>query len=546
MLKVCFKFNSAGKITLLLFAWLLFANFSPAHALDEYSPGTEKLSDAEELELTAGKSFILECDEEAVRVAVGQSKIAEVRALSPKEVLINALRPGTTNIIIWHRDETTSVYNLTVKYDVSEIKKKLKEMVPGAEVTLTTSYSMLKVYGKDKEDKEDKNSGENQNSGDGMLMISGQVDDQETMDRILRVVRAFVDRDYIKNLLRLKGPQQVQLEARIVEVSRSSMKKYGLGFLLHGTSNGNLIGGGLLPPGIGGRGGGYSSGGESVNMNLKGIPGTPGGASITQNPDGSITTVVNPAMAAHFTMDSVFPMASPFTNAFQIAFHLLDDDISGILSLLKSQGLATIMARPTLVAMSGQEASFHVGGSFPVPVTGTLGTTGFQDQEYGVELEFVPTVVGKETINLVVTTSISDIDYSTSVTSGGATVPGVVSREASSTLQLKDGQTFAIAGLLKEKINSVVNKVPLLGDIPVLGALFRSKDYLKDETELIIMVTPRLVKAMNKNEIPPLPGEMEDFNQGDFEFFLLDRMWKKKGLSPEKTPGFSGPMGFEN
>ncbi len=519
MLKVCFKFNSAGKITLLLFAWLLSVNFFPAHALDEYSPGAGKLSDAEELELTAGKSFILECDEDAVRVAVGQPKIAEIRALSPKEVLINALRPGTTNVIIWHGDETTSVYNLTVKYDVSEIKKKLKEMVPGVKVTLTTSF--------------------------GMLVIDGQVDDQETMDRVLKVVRAFAGRDYIKNLLRLKGPQQVQLEAKIVEVSRSSMKRYGLGFLLHGTSNGNPIGGGLLPPGIGGRGG-YSSGGGSVDMNLQGVPGTPGGASITQNPDGSITTVVNPAMAAHFEMDSAFSMASPFTNAFQIAFHLLDDDISGILSLLKSQGLATIMARPTLVAMSGQEASFHVGGSFPVPVTGSYGTTGFNDKEYGVKLEFVPTVTGKETINLVVTTSISDIDYSTSVTSGGATVPGVVSREASSTLQLKDGQTFAIAGLLKEKVNSVVNKVPLLGDIPVLGALFRSKDYLKDETELIILVTPRLVKPMNKNEIPPLPGEMEDVNQGDFEFFFLDRMWKKKRVNSEKTPRFSGPMGFEN
>jgi len=522
MLKVCFKFNSAGKIMLLLFAWLLSVNFFPAHALDEYSPGTEKLSDAEELELTAGKSFVLECDEDAVKVAVGQSKIAEIRAISPKEVLINALRPGTTNVIIWHRDETTSVYNVTVKYDVSEIKKKLKEMVPGVKVTLTTSF--------------------------GMLMVDGQVDDQETMDRVLRVVQAFAGRDYIKNLMVLKGPQQVQLEAKIVEVSRSSMKRYGLGFLLHGTSNGNPIGGGLLPPGTGERGGrgGYSSGGGSVDMNLQGVPGTSGSLSFMQNPDGSITAAVTPGLGPHFEMDSAFTMANPFTNAFQIAFHLLDDDISGILSLLKSQGLATIMARPTLVAMSGQEASFHAGGSFPVPVTGALGTANFNNQEYGVNLKFVPTVIGKETINLVVTTSISDIDYSTSVTSGGATVPGVVSREASSTLQLKDGQTFAIAGLLKEKINSVVNKVPLLGDIPVLGALFRSKDYLKDETELIILVTPRLVKAMNKNEIPPLPGEMEDFNQGDFEFFLLDRMWKKKGLSPEKTPGFSGPMGFEN
>ena len=518
--KYYLKFYPVGKIALVLVAWLWSAIFFPAHAQDEYSPGTEKLLDAEELELTAGKSFILECDEEAVRVAVGQPKIAEVRAISPKEVLVNALRPGTTNVTIWHRDETTSVYNLTVKYDVTEIKKKLKEMVPGVKVTLTTSF--------------------------GMLMISGQVDDQETMDRVLKVVQAFVDRDHIKNLMVLKGPQQVQLEAKIVEVSRSSMKRYGLGFLLHGTSNGNLIGGGLLPPGIEGRQGGYSFGEGSANINLQGVPGTSESLSITQNPDGSITTVVTPGMGPHFEMDSAFTMASPFTNAFQLVFHLLDNDISGILSLLKSQGLATILARPTLVAMSGQKASFHVGGSFPVPVTGAYGTTGFNNQEYGVKLEFLPTVIGKETINLAVKTTVSDIDYSTSVTSGGATVPGIISREASSTLQLKDGQTFAIAGLLKEKVNSVANKVPFLGDIPVLGALFRSKDYLKDETELIILVTPRLVRPMNKKEIPPLPGEMENFNQGDLEFFFLDRMWKKKGANSEKTPQFSGPMGFEN
>ena len=514
ILKFCFKFNPSGKVILLLFAWLLFINFSLAYALDEYSPWTQKLTDAEEMELTSGKSFVLECDEKVVRVAVGHPGIADVRALTQEKILINANRPGTTNLIIWHNDDTTEVYNLTVKYDISEIKKKLKEIVPEANVAVSTSF--------------------------GMLMINGQVDNQETMNRVLMVLQAFASKNYIKNLLVLKGPQQVQLEAKIVEVSRSSMKRYGLGFLLHGTSNGNLIGGGLLPPGIGGRGGG------NVDMNLQGVPGTSGNISTTQHTDGTITSVVNPAMAAHFVMDSIFPMASPFTNAFQIAFHLLDDDLSGILSLLKSQGLATIMARPTLVAMSGQEASFHVGGSFPVPVTGSYGSTGFNNQEYGVHLEFVPTVTGKETINLVVTTSISSIDYSTAVTSGGATVPGIVSREASSTLQLKDGQSFAIAGLLKENINSMVNKVPLLGDIPILGALFRSKEYIKEETELIIMVTPRLVKAMNKNEIPPLPGEMENFNQNDFEFFILDRVWGKKRSNPEIIPRFSGPMGFKN
>jgi len=493
------KLKSLKKLMLFSFVWLLFANLCPVHALDEYSPETEKLTDAEDLELTAGKSFVLECDEKVVRVAVGDPKIADVRPLNREKVLINAIEPGTTNLIVWYNDDTTDVYDLTVKYDIAEIKKKLKEMVPGADVRVSMSFKVL--------------------------LVDGYVDDQETMDRVLRVLQAFVGRDYIRNLLVLKGPQQVQLEARIVEISRSDIKRYGLGFLLDVQHNGKQIGiGGLLPPGTD----------RNSDTDLSGT----GGIGVAE--DGS-TSLLN-----SFQMTSSYLLSTPFVNAFQIAFHMLDDNISGLLSLLKSQGLATIMAQPTLVAMSGQEASFHVGGTFPVPVTGSYGSTGFEDQEYGVELEFTPTVTGKETIHLVVTTSVSDIDYSTSVTSGGATVPGIVNREASSTLQLKDGQTFAIAGLLKESINSVVNKVPFFGDIPIIGTIFRSKEYLKEETELIILVTPRLVKAMNKNEIPPLPGEMNDFNQNDFEFFLLDRMWKKKRSNSEKIPRFSGPTGFGN
>lgn len=499
--------NISQKVAFFLCAWFLCAIFSNAHAMDEYNVGTQKLADAEELKLTAGKSFVLECHEKVDRVAVGKSEIADVRALSEKKILINAIRAGTTNLIVWYADDTSEAYNLTVMYDIAEIQKKLKQMIPDAALSLSSSF--------------------------GMLMVDGYVEDQKTMDRIMRVLQAFVRREYIKNLLTLKGAQQVQLEAKIVEISRSDIKRYGLNFLLNGSINGGRIGGGLLAPG---------STTENTSIGLSGVPATP--ARRVTSPDG--TTTYTEAVPEHFEMESEFSLSSAFENAFQVAFHLLDDDISGILSFLKSQGLATVMARPTLVAMSGQEASFHVGGSFPVPVTASYGSTGFDEQEYGVELEFVPTVTGKETIHLVVKTSVSDIDYSTSVTSGGATVPGIVTREASSTLQLKDGQTFAIAGLLKETIDSVVNKVPFLGDIPVLGVIFRSKDYVKYETELIIMVTPRLVKPMNKEEVPVLPGEMEDFNQDDWEFFFLDRIWKQKDANKGKMPRFSGEMDFEN
>jgi pilus assembly protein CpaC len=478
--------NSFEKVMLLLLALVLLAPCYPAFAMDEYSPFAEKLTQAEDLELMAGKSFVLECYEKVVRVAVGNPKIADVRALNQEKVLINAVRPGTTNLIVWHADDTTEIYNLTVKYDVSEIRKKLKEVVPEADITVSTSFAML--------------------------MVDGCVEDQETMNRVMNVLQAFANRDYIKNLMTLKGPQQVQLEVKIAEISRSDIKKFGLGWLSNRSASGHQVGLGVFQSG-------------SVSGSLSG---------------GRTTEADLGSGQLSYAME----LASPFTDAFQVAVSVLDKDIMSIISLLKSQGVAHILARPNLVAMSGQQAQFLVGGEFPVP-TENDGETDIDYKNFGVMLEFIPTVIGKETVNLEVTTSVSDIDYSTTVSSGGVTVPGLTTREASTTLQLKDGQTFAIAGLLKETINSVVNKIPFLGDIPLIGVLFRSKEYIKEETELIMLVTPRLVKPMNPGEIPPLPGENEDGNQSDFEFFLLDRIWKKKTSNPEKIPRFSGPMGFE-
>ncbi len=496
-------------ISFVFFIWFSFA--AVVHATDEYTSDTARLMDAEDLELVVWKSFILECHDNVFRVAVGNPNIADVMPLSGEKILINALRPGWTNLIVWYAEDVNEVYNIRVSYDVGVIEKKMKELVPDAGVTVTSSFARA-------------------------LIVEGRVADQETMDRVMTVMESFADREYIKNLMTLEGPQQVQLEARIVEVSRSELKRHGLSFLRYGEADGSLIGGGLLTPG-GTEGG--------VGMSLTSSAGVSQRLSSTMNSDGSITSVMESGDSP-FIAASSLTLSTPFTNAFQVALHLLNDDILGVLSLLKSQGLAAVMAQPTLVAMSGQSASFHVGGSFPVPATDDEGTPSFNNQDYGVMLEFLPTVTGRETIHLMVRTSVSDIDYATSVTSGGATVPGVTTREASSALRLKDGQTFAIAGLLKEDINSIVNKVPLLGELPIVGSLFRTKEYIKDETELIILVTPRLVTAMNPEEVPVLPGELENFSQDDFEFFFFDDIHKKAGPGPEKTPRFSGPVGLED
>jgi pilus assembly protein CpaC len=250
-------------------------------------------------------------------------------------------------------------------------------------------------------------------------------------------------------------------------------------------------------------------------------------------------------------LESAMDIASPYASAFQVALHALEDDTLAVLSLLKSQGLTRILASPTLVTMSGQEADFLVGGEYPYPVQRHDGYISIEFKRFGVMLRFTPVVVGKETLNIRVEPEVSSLDSSLSVSSGGVAVPGLRTRRGATTLQLKDGQTFAMAGLLSEETRTVVSKIPFLGDLPFLGTLFSSKEFQKNESELVIIVTPRLVRAMNPKEVPPLPGENAKDHMSDVDFFLTN--WVEDtdkhffpGLKPDpdRLSGFIGETGF--
>src|SRR5206468_7402762 len=181
------------------------------------------------------------------------------------------------------------------------------------------------------------------------------------------------------------------------------------------------------------------------------------------------------------------------------------------LQALRSNNLLRILAEPNLVAMSGQEASFLAGGEFPVPVpqsgTGGGSTITIDYREFGVRLRFVPIVLGNGKIRLKMTPEVSDLDFSSPLTIQGSKIPIVNKRTVTTTVELADGQTFAIAGLLNHTVNSSRDGTPLLGDLPILGTLFRSTRYERNETELVVLVTPKLVEAMNPNQVPPRPGE---------------------------------------
>jgi pilus assembly protein CpaC len=191
------------------------------------------------------------------------------------------------------------------------------------------------------------------------------------------------------------------------------------------------------------------------------------------------------------------------------------------LNILEQSGLAKMLAEPTLVALSGQEAKFLVGGEFPVPIASSLGAVSVMWKKFGIILNFTPTVISDGALHLKLSTEVSDVDPSRSVTIGGTSIPGLTSRQSETTVRLADGQSFAIAGLLSDRIQSTISKIPLLGDIPILGALFRSVSYQRNETELLVVVTAHLAKPVAPHDAPHLPTENELNDPNDIQLFLF-------------------------
>lgn len=494
------------KIRVLWLLCFLFPLISDVHAMVPLCPdsGNEEIlsscisrADASsQIYIQPHKSILLNFhltagyqDEKISRVSIADPELADVEVITLHQILIVAKdKTGTTNLIVWLKEndgneEQVRVYDINVTKGLVRI---LQQRIP--------------LYLK---------SGENVQALPGVngVILTGKVTSQTTLDRLMMLGRSFFGPTGVTNLMTVQGSQQVQLEVKIAEVSRSGAKQMGLGFL-----------------------------GMDGDLSIGVFPSGEASGSLTdiitpQNISGTETNEIISQFVSEMTLNSAFP------SAFQVALTSISDDAMAVLSLLKSQGLTRILASPTLVSMTGQEASFLVGGQFPVPYESD-GDTSIEYKDFGVGLTFTPTVIGDETINLKVQPEISSIDASLGVSSGGVSVPGIKTRRGSTTLMLKDGQTFVMAGLLSEETQSAVSKLPFLGDLPVLGTLFTSKEFQRNETELMILVTPRLVKALNSDEIPPLPGERMTGEIGDTDFFLLNKTEKTTSLKthdPEET-----------
>lgn len=309
------------------------------------------------------------------------------------------------------------------------------------------------------------------------ITLSGRVSSSGNLSRALALATAFAPEGKVNNLMEVGGVHQVMLEVRVAEIARSTTKRLGINF-------------------------------NYVKDNEFGVSLLSGLSQLVAPIDANIPSV-------NSVSQSLF--ISPTVNAL-FRFNRGDYTWTGIVDALKEDGLAKVLAEPTLIALSGQSASFLAGGEFPVPVPQGLGTVAIEYKKFGVGLMFTPTVLGSDHINIKVTPEVSELDFSTAVQFSGFVIPGLTTRTATTTVELGDGQSFAIAGLLRENIVEDVQKFPLLGDIPILGALFRSESFLKNETELVIVVTPKLVQPLNVAN-QPLPTDYY-IEPSDSEFYL--------------------------
>ncbi len=301
------------------------------------------------------------------------------------------------------------------------------------------------------------------------VALSGQVSSANNLTRIVAMAEPYAP-EKVSNLLHVAGVQQVMLEVKVAEMSRGLTRNLGIGW--HQT-DGDHFSFGLL------------------NDTL----------TFTEDQSGNLTLFPSAIASTFFGL----PLGNTFFNI--------------VLDFLKQNNLTKILAEPTLVAVSGQEASFLAGGEFPIPVPGTFGRTTIEFKEFGVRLGFNPTVLNDEKISLKISPEVSELDFSTGVNFGGFTIPSLVVRRTSTVLELGDGQSFAIAGLIQDNVRETVAKYPILGDIPIIGALFRSSQFQKNETELVIIVTPRLVKPLDLVK-QPLPTDFY-LEPNDFEQMLL-------------------------
>ena len=423
--------------------------------------------------VTVGKTEDVRTDQGLANITVGDPDVADVSPLTDHSLSILGKKIGTTRVTVYDGDKKpVGIFDVEVAYDISRLASEIDRFTGGG----------IKVA-----------------SINGRIMLSGMAPDAATLDKAVEIAREFGP-DPI-NTVQVMQPQQIELDVRFIEVDRNASRDLGVQWNMFGNSVLANTGSGLP---------------------ASSLP-------ITQ-PNGAFQqpAFAGAGIGGSNAINPASPPLSPITAAGVLSgaapFGFLVGQLSNKLQIavnaLEQSGAARSLAEPNLVALSGDTASFLAGGEFPVPEVGATGTPSFGFQPYGVGLSFTPTALHNGIINLVIKPEVSQIDPTHTVTVAGTSVPGLITRKASTTLELRDGQSFMLGGLLQNNGTNDIDQLPWLGDIPVLGALFRSTEYQKNETDLVILVTPHIVKPMAPTDPKHTPLD-NTLPPNDIDLFLM-------------------------
>jgi pilus assembly protein CpaC len=496
--------------------------FSGSLQADEAGPTNSGLGygQTRNLSVSLFKSTAVKLNVSPKRISVGSPDIADILILRSTQLYILGKDIGTTNVLLWDSsDNLIGTVNVEVTHDLESLKEKLHKILPEQSILVYSSQRNIVLAGT-------VSSLTAMNAAlqmaDGYLQQASTAVDNQEFEMESASKRDDKAVGELINLMKVGGGQQVMLEVKIAEIARSELRSIDAQFnsLWKGSkwSFGGANGGATFPPYL-----------NPDGLQIPALPGlNPWGPAVTSFNPTDLTIGDKGLFASFVSSDFLFNMA---------------------LNVAKNKGLAKILAEPTLTTLNGQEASFLSGGEFPIPVPQGDRTVTIQYKDFGVGLKFLPVVLGNGAINLKLSVNVSEISDSNNVlispitTNSTFIVPALTKRSAQVTIELKDGQTIGIAGLISENVRETVNKFPGLGDLPILGQLFRSQSFIKGETELVIMVTPHLAKPIHPNQIR-LPTD-SFIEPSDMDFYLMGRMEGKPPKKRDETEADSDKGGIE-
>jgi pilus assembly protein CpaC len=448
-----------------VFAAFLTLCASGAEARQRLAPGSQaqqlpppalpESGEAQSLHLLMGRSLVITSPTRIKRVSLADPTIAEAIVVSPNQVVLNGRSPGVVSFLLWDESEQNQIFEVTVDLDILGLRQRVQEAFPSEQVQLEASGNVV--------------------------AISGKISSPETAARILDFVKGAAPRVISAMQVPLLPAANILLEVKFAEVDRTALSQLGINLLsLPGAKNVfSLSTQQFAPPQL--------------------------QSSQTSTTTGNSTTTTT-AQGSSFTLSDLM----------NIFIFRPDINLAATIKALQTRDLLQILAEPNLLTSSGKDASFLAGGEFPYPVlqgTSGGGASGItiQFKEFGIRLNFTPTMEADGYIHLKVQPEVSSLDFANALTISGFTIPALSTRRVISEMDLRDGQSFAVAGLVDNRVTEQLEKVPGLGDVPLLGKLFQSRSLNKSRNELLVLVTPRLVQPIISGQLPAGPTFQKPF-----------------------------------